>query len=252
MMQLRYMLTVLFMCFVLSPSIALAQLDSGRLLLALADENVDITTNFSGREVVVFGVNETSGDLAVTLTGPRAYTIIRKKGQALGIWANVKAVGFSNVPLYYDYALSKNETALAGTDILRRDGLGVNAMKFEARARLNDGEARPFHEALIRHKQQKAYFSYAAKSIDYTGGKLFKVVFKLPADVPTGEYTVKAMAYKGGQRIAEEKAYLQIHQVGFSAQLYRYAQEHAFLYGLGVVFFAVFFGYGAHALLSRR
>ena len=54
MMQLRYMLTVLFMCFVLSPSIALAQLDSGRLLLALADENVDITTNFSGREVDVF------------------------------------------------------------------------------------------------------------------------------------------------------------------------------------------------------
>ncbi len=251
MMRLRQIFMMLVMLMAFMPS-AFAQGFGDKLVLALADEYVDITTNFSGREVVVFGINETGGDLAVTLTGPRVYTIIRKKGQALGIWANVRAVGFGNVPLYYDYAVNRNVTSLSSSENLQRDGLGINAMKYEARARLAENEARPFHEALIRHKQQKNFFSYAPKSIDYTGGKLFKVVFKLPPDVPTGEYVVKAMAYKGGEKISEEKAYLQIRQVGFSAQLYRYAHEHSFLYGLGVVFFAVFFGYGAHALLSRR
>lgn len=225
---------------------------SDSLELALADKYVDITTNFSGRSVVVFGVNESGGELVVTLTGPEAYTVMRKKGQALGIWVNVKAFGFKDVPLYYDYALNADEAALGSVESLRLDGVGVNSMQYDARSRATRSITGPFHEALIRRKQQADHYAYDAKKIEYIGDKLFKVTFKLPADVPTGEYTVKAMVYKGRLKAAEKSEYLQVRQVGFSAKLYSYAHNHSFFYGLAVVLFAVISGYGAHAILGRR
>lgn len=222
------------------------------LTLALADKHVDITTNFSGRNVVVFGVNETGGALVVTLTGPAAYTLMRKKGQALGIWVNAKTYGFKDVPLYYDYALNGDERDLGSMDLLRADGIGVNAMQYVVRGRVPSTQARPFHEALIRQKQQAKHYAYDAQSIELIGGKLFKVNFELPADVPTGEYVVKAMVYDGNVKIAERREYLQIRQAGFSARLYSYATNHSFFYGVGVVIFAVFMGYAANVILARR
>jgi uncharacterized protein (TIGR02186 family) len=234
---------------------ALAQistLQGDGLSLALADKYVDITTNFSGRNVVVFGVNETGGTLVVTLTGPAAYTLIRQKGQALGIWLNAKTYGFKDVPLYYDYALNGEEGDLGNADLLRVDGIGANAMQYEPRARVPAAITRPFHEALIRQRQQVKHYAYDAKGIELIGDKLFKVSFELPADVPTGEYTVKAMAYQGNVKIAERREYLQVRQAGFSARLYSYANNHSFFYGLAVVFFAVFMGYAANVIFSRR
>tara|TARA_R110002124_G_scaffold64985_2_gene177778 strand:- start:597496 stop:598278 length:783 start_codon:yes stop_codon:yes gene_type:complete len=222
------------------------------LVLSLADEYVDITTNFSGRQVVVFGINETGGALVVTLNGPESYTIIRQKGQVLGIWANIRAFGFKNVPRYYDYAVNGDEASLAPLSVLRKERVGINSMHYEVRSRADDLETKPFHEALIRQKQHAKHFAYNPQKVTYIGDKLFKVTFDLPADVPTGAYNVKAMSFKGQKKIAEQEAVLQIRQVGFSASLYSYAHGAAFLYGLFVVLFAVFFGYGAHLILAKR
>ncbi len=250
-----YMMLVVLLFCIAASSGARAQLVSAQgegLTLALADKYVDINTNFSGRNVVVFGVNETGGSLVVTLTGPAAYTLVRKKGQALGIWVNAKTYGFKDVPLYYDYALNGEERDLGSVDMLRADGVGVNAMQYAARARVPVAQSRPFHEALIRQKQQAKHYAYDAKLVELIGGKLFKVNFELPADVPTGEYVVKAMAYEGNVKIAERREYLQIRQAGFSARLYSYANNHSFFYGVGVVIFAVFMGYAANVILARR
>lgn len=252
---MRFLLTFMMMIIFAAVPMAVQAQDTQKsepLLFALADEYVDITTNFSGRHVVAFGLNETGGDVVITLTGPEAYTIIRKKGQALGIWANIKAFGFKNVPMYYDYAVSKDEAQITDFDTLRDERIGVNAMLYKARSRASEDETRPFHEALIRQKQQAKHFAYDPQQVEYVGGKLFKVRFDLPPDVPTGEYSVKAMSFKDGKKVAEQESFLQIRQVGFSAGLYRYAHNNALIYGLGVVFFAVFFGYGAHAILARR
>jgi uncharacterized protein (TIGR02186 family) len=255
MCRLCQMISMAAVFFVFSASGVFAQISGSQgdgLSLALADKYVDITTNFSGRNVVVFGVNETGGTLVVTLTGPAAYTLIRQKGQALGIWLNAKTYGFKDVPLYYDYALNGEESDLGPVDLLRLDGIGVNAMQYAPRARVPARDTRPFHEALIRHRQQAKHYAYDAKGIELIGEKLFKISFELPADVPTGEYTVKAMVYQGNVKVAERREYLQVRQAGFSARLYSYANNHAFLYGVAVVFFAVFMGYAANVIFSRR
>jgi uncharacterized protein (TIGR02186 family) len=223
-----------------------------KLVLSLADQYVDITTNFSGRKVVVFGVNETGGALVVTLNGPESYTIIRQKGQILGIWANIRAFGFKNVPRYYDYAVNGDEASLAPLSVLREERVGINAMHYDVRSRADDVVTKPFHEALIRQKQHAKHFAFSPQKVTYIGDKLFKVTFDLPADVPTGAYSVKALSFKGQKKIAEQEELLQIRQVGFSASLYSYAHGAAFLYGLFVVLFAVIFGYGAHVVLAKR
>lgn len=251
MMSLKQLSLLIAFLVIYLISLSSAQASSG-LTLALAQDHVDVTTNFSGREVVAFGVNETGGALAIILTGPKTYTLIRRKGPVLGVWANVKTYGFVDVPLYYDYAVDIDETELSQRDILEKETIGIDYMLYGARSRDDETLTRPFHEALIRHKQQRGFFAYDSQKIEYIGDKLFRVSFKLPADVPTGEYTVKALSFKDKEIIAEKLAYLQVRQAGFSARLYRYAHEFSFLYGLSVVFLAVIFGFGAHAILGRR
>ena len=79
------------------------------LSVDLAEDHVDITTGFTGSRVVLFGIKETPGDVAVTISGPDRKMVVRRKEQVFGLWINRKSAEFLDVPVYYDYALSRPE-----------------------------------------------------------------------------------------------------------------------------------------------
>src|SRR5947207_10809011 len=80
-----------------------------RLIASVSNHRVMVTSNFTGDELVLFGMIERDGsspprrggyDIIVTVTGPRQNLVTFRKDRLLGIWMNVDSRVFENVPAY--------------------------------------------------------------------------------------------------------------------------------------------------------
>jgi len=79
-----------------------------RLIVSVSNHRVTVTPNYSGEELVLFGSVEKdantpanrSYDLVVTVAGPRADMVTRRKERKFGIWINTDSRQFLQVPAY--------------------------------------------------------------------------------------------------------------------------------------------------------
>ena len=218
------------------------------LTLDLAEDHVDITTGFDGTNLIVYAVTQEKGDLIITLRGPDRTMVVRRKGSVAGAWVNVQSVEFHRVPGYYDYARTSPIRAMPEAI---RNKFGLSGLDFYPEDRLSEGEARRFREALIRNKQVQGLFPLQGRPIGSVSGGFYKVVFPLPANMPTGAYRVEASVVRGESVITRTQKILQVGQVGFSAKVYVFAHNHAWIYALLAISLALFSGWGAFTFLRR-
>src|SRR3954465_345989 len=80
-----------------------------RLIVSVSNHRVTVTPNYSGEELVLFGsvekdasppADRTSYDLVVTVMGPHADMVTRRKERTFGIWINTDYRQFLQVPSY--------------------------------------------------------------------------------------------------------------------------------------------------------
>lgn len=218
------------------------------LVLDLAENHVDITTGFSGTNLIVYGVRQGSNDVIIELRGPDRTMVVRRKGSVLGAWINVQSVEYHRVPGYFDYART---APIRNMPDEIRHRFGLSGLDFYPDERLSDDDARRFREALIRNKQAQALFPLQGREMQILPAGLFKVAFPLPDNIPTGIYRVNAYLVDGARVTAEAQKTLQVGQVGFSAQVYKFAHDHAWLYALLAIGLALFAGWGAFTFLRR-
>ena len=78
-----------------------------RLIVSVSNHRVTVTPNYSGEELVLFGSVEKDAqyagrphryDLVVTVSGPRADMVTRRKERRFGIWINTDSRQFLKVP----------------------------------------------------------------------------------------------------------------------------------------------------------
>lgn len=84
------------------------QADTQSFSIDLAQEQVDITTGFTGADIVVYGTRHKKGHVAVVIKGHERKTTVWRKGKFLGIWLNSDSMSFRKVPVYYDFAVSSD------------------------------------------------------------------------------------------------------------------------------------------------
>lgn len=227
-------------------------LDSDLLTVGLADDTVQITTGFNGSRLTIFGVKREQGDLAIVVRGPERRVTVRRKGQSLGMWRNVDDMRFRNVPSYYDFAMSGIEREIAPPILRREYGIGVDSLNFDALGRHNEAEIRTFREALIRNQQISGHFALEPEKIAYMSDEFFRADFDIPADVPTGRYTITTYLFQDGRVVGERKTDLRIGQVGFSARVYRFAHNNSLMYGVAAVLMALFAGWLANLFFRKE
>lgn len=240
---MKYLCFLLFL--IILPAASSAQAN-GNIVIDLADDHIDITSNFSGETVTVFGTADQEGDIAVVLRGPQSRIVMRKKEPAMGMWLNRESVDFKNVPLFYSYAVSRSETGIADAQTLKIHGIGLNALTFDA-ARYDDTKTSvsEFQEALIRTRQSKGFFPRLPSPIRFIGQRMFKTSFYLPSDVPVGRYTIEAYLFKDGVLIDRRVIDLEVAQAGLSADVLNFAADHSFAYALFGLFMAAAAGFMA-------
>lgn len=237
-------ITLIILLFFLMPAIALAE---NQLSIDLAYDHVDITTGFTGSSVVVFGTKPERGDLAVVLEGPKKEVIIRKKESVFGAWLNRRWLEYKNIPLYYDYAMEEG-----GDEARLNDhGIGQAALRFKPDiTRYDDEEVKNFHKALIELRQNSGLYATSAKTIKTIKDGLFRINFELPSNVPKGEYTVKAFTVNDSKVLQETEKTFKIAQVGFSFDIFQFAKDSAFLYGVLCVVVAFVAGWVSNKITN--
>ena len=128
---------ILAIGFALAAGAAFAVTDAQaeRLIVSVSNHRVTVTPNYSGEELVLFGsvekddktpANRNNYDLVVTVSGPRADMVTRRKERKFGIWVNNDYRQFLKVPTYLAIFSNRPFEAIAPPEVQRRQQLGLN------------------------------------------------------------------------------------------------------------------------------
>ena len=235
---------LLILAFVAAPaSSARALVDM--LTVDLAEDHVDITTGFTGADLVLFGMAAPDTHVAVVMRGPKRDVVIRHKERFMGAWMNRESMKFENVPLFYDYAVSVAEETLMEEEKLKEYGIGMQSLLFtpESSADTDPKTLKSFQAALIKNRQKEQLFPLKPKNIDFLNTQLFKIKLHVPANVPTGVYDIQTFLIKDKNVKEVHTTKLTVAQIGFSAGIYKFAHERAFAYAMLCLFLATFAGW---------
>ncbi len=240
-MRLRILLAACAVLLSCGPASAEEELVSG-----LSQDVVEITSNYTGTDLTVFGAIErpidvTKNDIVVVVRGPDTAMTVRRKDRFAGIWINTARARLMGVPSYYFVASTRSLERISAADTLRRYELGLDNLRPE-RA-LSDGSIMPFVRALVRTQGEKGLYTQSSGTVEMLSPALFRVRVPLPAVVPRGSYTVQVYLFRDGTVISAQSTPLYVDQTGFERRLYDLAHIRPWSYGVSTVLMALLLGW---------
>jgi hypothetical protein len=87
-------------------------------------------------------------------------------------------------------------------------------------------------------------YSFDDTTIERLDGGLRRARILLPPNAPPGDYRVRAVAFRNGQRVGDTEQTLTLVRGGMDATLFNLSRQHGFIYG----FIAVLLGVVAGAI----
>jgi len=236
----------------LALAIAIAPAAKAEPLIAdLSESVVKITTGFTGTKVLLFGAIEGNGKLVVVVEGPRHSVTVRRKQRIAGIWVNRAEVQFDDVPSFYQVLSSdplEEWLPLRTRDLYQ---IGVEYLKFTPRNKVGPAVAASFRDALIRNMQRIGRYGVLEGNVTVMGGQLFRADLYLPANLPTGFYSIEVMLVNNGDVKSIQATPLLVTKSGLGAQVYDLAYASPALYGILCIVIAVLSGLGANAIFRK-
>ena len=222
------------------------------LVAELSQSRVEITTGFSGAEVLVFGATERllgeGGDdvLVVARSAVPEPLVVRRKTRVLGFWINGASARFRQVPGFY---------LLTGTRPLREmmeeerrtKQLGLDHLQMAAAGNQDE----EFRSALLQLKQSAGLWHEEDEPLRISGARLFRARLPLPATVGTGDYRVEVMLVRDGRVLARQELGFTVDRVGTAARIADIADEQPVVYGLICILLAAFAGWLGSVLFRR-
>lgn len=226
------------------------------IVAGLSQNRVQITTNFDGSAILVYGaIKRDAGSaqtsplaVVVTVKGPDTALTIRKKDRVAGIWLNRDSVGITAAPSFYAVATSMSlSQALSETDDLRYkitlphliQAIGIS------------GEAensQDFVTALERIRTAQGRYRVQENSVQLVENTLFRADVTLPPDLVEGNYSVRMFITRDGKVLDEKETTIFVRKAGLERFLFNLAQQQPFLYGLIALAIAALAGWAASEL----
>jgi uncharacterized protein (TIGR02186 family) len=227
------------------------------LVSSLSDESIEITSNFTGSRIVVFGVvrdEEETADLwgyeiAIVVQGPETEIVARRKDRILGLWINAASQEFFNVPSYYVVHMSENFSLAASEELVAQYKLGLANLNFVRSA--YSPEARDFADAVIDIRRREGLFVERPDAVTFLAPNVFRTTFFLPAIVPVGTYRVTVFLFREEKLLAAKTQNLEIAKTGLSDSIASFARAQGALYGIMTVALALFIGWFAGVIFRR-
>jgi uncharacterized protein (TIGR02186 family) len=238
---------------VLSAAGAQAQPVAPQSLAAqLSVQRIEVTTAFTGGEILVFGATERligeQGDQIVVLAqGPLTSMVVRQKVQVLGFWINGPTARFNRIPAYWALAGTRPVAAMLNADERGELRLGLELIQLPQLG----ARGPQFRDALRELKQRNGVWLDEAAPIEVSGGRLFHARLPVPSSVATGTYRVQVMLVRDGRVAARQELQLDVVRVGTAAAIADVARNQPVLYGLACILLAALAGWLGSVLFRR-
>ena len=68
------------------------ELQAEEVYFDLSQDNIEIKTDFNGKEIIIFGLLKDNHETLLTIKGPPSKMKIQKKDRYLGVWINNKQI----------------------------------------------------------------------------------------------------------------------------------------------------------------
>jgi uncharacterized protein (TIGR02186 family) len=219
------------------------------------DHLVEITTDFSGQDILVFGAIDGPGDVILVMRGPAGRVAVHQKDRFAGIWVNAESIEFDDVPSLYGVASSRPLFEILPNEVLDRYQLGIGRLRFETAEEAPYGLG-SFRIALVQQKRKQGLYADRVGRVTFIGETLFRANLHLPSNVPTGTFLIDVYLVREGRIVDAQNMPLVISKVGFGADLYKYANSRLiaqrFGYGVAAVLVSLLTGWLAHLAFRKR
>ena len=221
----------------------------GQQLPLIADASnyrVNITTGFTGTDVVYFGAKSGPGDIVVVVRGPNFNYSVRRKQRVAGIWINTDKVSFGDVPSFYAVASSSPLDELLPRNLRMQQGIGLDTFSLPTLGKERETDIDAFRAALLRIKQQAGLYESEVGKVKILSDWLFSTKVHFPANVPTGAYTVAVMLVRDHDVVSAQTVQLVVSKSGADATVFEMAHIQSAAYGLVAIVGALLAGWAAH------
>ncbi|MCF2869612.1 TIGR02186 family protein [Octadecabacter sp. G9-8] len=228
---------------------------SEEIVIGLSRDEVAITANFDGSDVMIFGAVKReapapdNGDLEViiTLAGPSESVLVRRKERRLGIWVNTDAVEVDAAPSFYAVATSApfRETLSEVEDL--RYGISIPRVIRSVGAPADVANSETFTEALIRIRAAAGLYQILDNGIDIEEETLFRGQIALPAALTEGDYVARIFITRNGMVVDEYETSIAVYKAGLERWLYEMSRNQPFWYGIMSLAIAISAGWLASA-----
>lgn len=232
------------------------------LAAGISRDKIEITSSFTGSDIVVFGAIESESgealpatelrDIVVVIRSDKPYIVtVRKKERVGPIWMNRDTRGFAGVPGFYFLSSTRPLKDIAAGEVLDQFELGLDRIALGP-APGSVGGPREFREAILRAKTAQGVYSQHEGAVSFLSGSLFRTTVALPPNVPAGNLKVLVYAFADGQVTSSNTITLFIYKSGIERRLTEFAHYEPALYGLAAVVLSALAGFLASLAFRER
>lgn len=247
----KYILALFSLYYVLSSNAVRAE----TLVTDLSQHVIEITSQFSGSELLLFGAierhalesvqsNEISVqgldyDIIVVVQSEPTDLVVRKKEKVAGIWINTENQMIHGAPGYYVIGSTRPLDEFLSKEDQVRLRLGLANLNITNEQGEDVGE---YKEALIRNMINKDLYKESSGNVTVKDEILFRATLAFPSNMPVGNYKADVYLVRDGNVIINHRTDLLVDKRGIERFIYNFAHDYPPYYGIMAIFVAISVG----------
>tara|TARA_Y100001970_G_C14236307_1_gene862019 strand:- start:567 stop:1319 length:753 start_codon:yes stop_codon:yes gene_type:complete len=218
----------------------------------LSEKEIQIQTDFNGKEIIIFGILKKNQDTIVSIKGPDQDTKVRKKERILGFWFNTKKVIYKKLPTLFFLASSDSIKNILNQETIIKEKLYFDELLVNAitqRDFIDQNNLKIWNKNLIDIKfSENLYKEYKFENVN---NKLFQTRVFFPSNSSPGKYIVTVFQVKDKIIQNKQNRVINIKKAGVGEKIFKFANEKPASYGLLTIFFAIISGILAATVFRR-